>query len=94
MLADFEVADATTADSVSQGKIRQPCSFCVKVFALCFLLFSYLCVCVFVEHLQDVECLLKECELSRRMQELIGCYIPMEEYYMRETVNKVCLVLL
>lgn len=24
------------------------------------------------------------------MQELIGYYIPMEEYYMRESVNKVC----
>lgn len=40
------------------------------------------------EHLQCVERLLKECELSCRMQELIGCYIPMEEYYMKETVNK------
>lgn len=58
MMADFEVADANTADGVSQ------------------------------EHLQCVEHLLKECELSCRMQELIGCYIPMEEYYMKETVNK------
>lgn len=27
--------------------------------------------------------------LSRTMQELIGYYVPMEEYFMRESVNKV-----
>uniref|UniRef100_A0A669C0A2 Conserved oligomeric Golgi complex subunit 4 n=1 Tax=Oreochromis niloticus TaxID=8128 RepID=A0A669C0A2_ORENI len=32
--------------------------------------------------------LLKHCLLSTTMQELIGYYIPMEEYYMRESVNK------
>lgn len=42
------------------------------------------------EHQQSVEKLLKHCSLSRAMQELIGYYIPMEEYYMRESVNKVC----
>lgn len=36
-----------------------------------------------------MEKLLKHCLLSRTMQELIGYYIPMEEYYMRESVNKV-----
>uniref|UniRef100_A0A1A8S1L5 Conserved oligomeric Golgi complex subunit 4 n=1 Tax=Nothobranchius rachovii TaxID=451742 RepID=A0A1A8S1L5_9TELE len=40
------------------------------------------------EHQQNVEKLLKHCSLSRTMQELIGYYIPMEEYYMRESVNK------
>ncbi|XP_048828614.1 conserved oligomeric Golgi complex subunit 4 [Brienomyrus brachyistius] len=40
------------------------------------------------EHQQGLEKLLKHCLLSRNMQELIGYYIPMEEYYMRETVNK------
>ncbi|KAF7660583.1 hypothetical protein LDENG_00279330 [Lucifuga dentata] len=40
------------------------------------------------EHQQNMEKLLKHCLLSRTMQELIGYYIPMEEYYMRETVNK------
>ncbi|XP_069037408.1 conserved oligomeric Golgi complex subunit 4 [Lepisosteus oculatus] len=40
------------------------------------------------EHQQSLEKLLKHCLLSRNMQELIGYYIPMEEYYMRETVNK------
>ncbi|XP_051920152.1 conserved oligomeric Golgi complex subunit 4 [Hippocampus zosterae] len=40
------------------------------------------------EHHQNVEMLLKHCVLSRNMQELIGYYIPMEEYYMRESVNK------
>ncbi|KAG9267215.1 conserved oligomeric Golgi complex subunit 4 isoform X1 [Astyanax mexicanus] len=56
--ADFEVGDATAADSVIQ------------------------------EHQQVLDQLLKDCQLSRTMQELIGFYIPMEEYYMRETVNK------
>ncbi|XP_078105725.1 conserved oligomeric Golgi complex subunit 4 isoform X2 [Sander vitreus] len=40
------------------------------------------------EHQQNTEKLLKHCLLSRTMQELIGYYIPMEEYYMRESVNK------
>ncbi|XP_061820118.1 conserved oligomeric Golgi complex subunit 4 isoform X1 [Nerophis lumbriciformis] len=43
---------------------------------------------VTLEHQQNVETLLKHCVLSRNMQELIGYYIPMEEYYMRESVNK------
>ena len=47
-------------------------------------------MCLFnVEHQQNVEKLLKHCLLSTTMQELIGYYIPMEEYYMRESVNKV-----
>lgn len=52
-------------------------------------------ICVFpsvfkhTEHQQNVEKLLKHCLLSTTMQELIGYYIPMEEYYMRESVNKV-----
>lgn len=51
-------------------------------------------MCVFpsvfkhTEHQQNVEKLLKHCLLSTTMQELIGYYIPMEEYYMRESVNK------
>ncbi|KAG7468702.1 hypothetical protein MATL_G00145750 [Megalops atlanticus] len=40
------------------------------------------------EHQQSLEKLLTHCLLSRNMQELIGYYIPMEEYYMRESVNK------
>ncbi|KAM7424057.1 hypothetical protein PAMA_000427 [Pampus argenteus] len=40
------------------------------------------------EHQQNMEKLLKHCLLSRTMQELIGYYVPMEEYYMRESVNK------
>ncbi len=46
------------------------------------------CLC-FLEHQQSLEQLLKNCQLSRTMQELIGYYIPMEEYYMRESVSKV-----
>uniref|UniRef100_A0A4W5PL39 Conserved oligomeric Golgi complex subunit 4 n=1 Tax=Hucho hucho TaxID=62062 RepID=A0A4W5PL39_9TELE len=40
------------------------------------------------EHKHTVEKLLKHCMLGQLMQELIGYYIPMEEYYMRETVSK------
>ncbi|KPP74016.1 conserved oligomeric Golgi complex subunit 4-like [Scleropages formosus] len=40
------------------------------------------------QHQQNLEKLLKHCLLSRNMQELIGYYIPMEEFYMRESVNK------
>ncbi|XP_020819204.1 conserved oligomeric Golgi complex subunit 4 isoform X1 [Phascolarctos cinereus] len=40
------------------------------------------------EHQKGLEKLLNNCLLSCTMQELIGCYITMEEYFMRETVNK------
>jgi len=43
----------------------------------------------FVEHQKYLDKLLNNCLLSRTMQELIGYYITMEEYFMRETVNKV-----
>ncbi|XP_038223672.1 conserved oligomeric Golgi complex subunit 4 isoform X2 [Dermochelys coriacea] len=39
-------------------------------------------------HQKSLDKLLNNCLLSRTMQELIGCYITMEEYFMRETVNK------
>lgn len=32
--------------------------------------------------------LIKECELSRSMHELLGTYVMMEEYFMRESINK------
>jgi len=35
------------------------------------------------------EKVISNCELSKKMQELIGNYIYMEEYFMRETVMKV-----
>lgn len=47
-----------------------------------------------VEHQKYLDKLLNNCLLSRTMQELIGYYITMEEYFMRETVNKVGLRLL
>ncbi|XP_071496788.1 conserved oligomeric Golgi complex subunit 4-like [Diadema antillarum] len=40
------------------------------------------------ESLSHLERQLRECALSRRMQEIIGNYIVMEEYFMRETVMK------
>ncbi|XP_040982310.1 conserved oligomeric Golgi complex subunit 4 isoform X3 [Aquila chrysaetos chrysaetos] len=43
------------------------------------------------EHQKYLDKLLNNCLLSRTMQELIGYYITMEEYFMRETVNKVTL---
>lgn len=87
MLSDFEVGDA---QSVTQGRFR----FLWDAFGRRgvkneilterFFFLSFL-----TEHQQNVEKLLKHCSLSRTMQELIGYYIPMEEYYMRESVNKV-----
>lgn len=41
------------------------------------------------EHQKYLDKLLNNCLLSCTMQELIGYYITMEEYFMRETVNKV-----
>uniref|UniRef100_A0A8D0BBN1 Conserved oligomeric Golgi complex subunit 4 n=1 Tax=Salvator merianae TaxID=96440 RepID=A0A8D0BBN1_SALMN len=40
------------------------------------------------EHQKSLDKLLNNCLLSCAMQELIGYYITMEEYFMRETVNK------
>uniref|UniRef100_A0AC11BVI6 Component of oligomeric golgi complex 4 n=1 Tax=Ovis aries TaxID=9940 RepID=A0AC11BVI6_SHEEP len=40
------------------------------------------------EHQKCLDRLLNNCLLSCTMQELIGLYITMEEYFMRETVNK------
>ncbi|KAM9301598.1 conserved oligomeric Golgi complex subunit 4 isoform 1-T1 [Gastrophryne carolinensis] len=40
------------------------------------------------EHQQNLDKLLNHCLLRRSVQELIGYYITMEEYYMRESVNK------
>ncbi|XP_067409381.1 conserved oligomeric Golgi complex subunit 4 [Emydura macquarii macquarii] len=39
-------------------------------------------------HQKSLDKLLNNCLLSRTIQELIGYYITMEEYFMRETVNK------
>ena len=40
------------------------------------------------ERAKDIEQFMVNCELSRQMQELIGSYIMMEEYFMREMVLK------
>lgn len=40
------------------------------------------------EHQKCLDKLLNNCVLSCTMQELIGLYVTMEEYFMRETVNK------
>ena len=41
------------------------------------------------ERIAEVDKFVQGCELSRLMQELIGNYIMMEEYFMREMVVKV-----
>ena len=41
------------------------------------------------EKSKEVEQFIVNCELSRVMQELIGNYIMMEEFFMREMVVKV-----
>lgn len=88
MMADFEVGDA---QSITQGTFlywrvmgahkEDFLAHGAESVSDCFPMFS--------EHQQNVEKLLKHCLLSTTMQELIGYYIPMEEYYMRESVNKV-----
>ncbi|XP_071957457.1 conserved oligomeric Golgi complex subunit 4-like [Antedon mediterranea] len=40
------------------------------------------------EHTSDLEKMVLTCQLSCCMQEIIGSYILMEEYFMKETVNK------
>ncbi|KAG1692940.1 Conserved oligomeric Golgi complex subunit 4 [Nymphon striatum] len=40
------------------------------------------------EKLLELRNMIKECELNKRMQEVLGTYILMEEYFMRESVNK------
>ena len=95
MLADFEVGDA---QSVTQGRLMLTCDDVYRTlipFWECRAEISHLdlglwfFLILWTEHQQNVEKLLKHCMLSRTMQELIGYYIPMEEYYMRESVNKV-----
>lgn len=39
-------------------------------------------------YLKQLDRLIVECELSQSMQELLGMYIMMEEYFMQESVNK------
>ena len=51
--------------------------------------FKGLSVHVFAEKEKEVEQFLQECDVSRLMQDLIGNYILMEEYFMREMVLKV-----
>lgn len=36
--------------------------------------------------------LIKDCELSRLMHDLLGTYVTMEEYFMRESIHKVLLI--
>ena len=45
---------------------------------------------VMKEKVVDIEQFIMNCDLSRTMQELIGNYIMMEEFFMREMVVKVC----
>lgn len=40
------------------------------------------------EKLQILDKMLRDCRLNCRMQELIGRYIAMEQYYTRETLRK------
>lgn len=44
------------------------------------------------ERLREVDQFMMNCELSRMMQDLIGNYIMMEEYFMREMFLKVSLL--
>ena len=43
----------------------------------------------FIEKEKEVDQFVQDCDVSRLMQDLIGNYIMMEEYFMREMVLKV-----
>ena len=49
----------------------------------------YNIVCSFSEKIKEIDKFISNCDLNRLMQELIGNYIMMEEYFMREMVLKV-----
>ena len=51
----------------------------------------YNIVCSFSEKIKEIDKFISNCDLNRLMQELIGNYIMMEEYFMREMVLKVWL---
>lgn len=89
IMADFEVGDI---QSITPGRFRIISQGIVYIFVC--VTFKLDSTVIFhclkhPEHQQNMEKLLKHCLLSTNMQELIGYYIPMEEYYMRESVNKV-----
>lgn len=42
------------------------------------------------EKIKEIDKFISNCDLNRLMQELIGNYIMMEEFFMREMVLKVC----
>lgn len=45
---------------------------------------------VILEKIKEIDKFILNCDLNRLMQELIGNYIMMEEFFMREMVLKVC----
>ena len=56
---------------------------------VCVVLLSYLKMRVIAAQRKRISQFIFNCELSRSMQELIGSYIMMEEYFMKEMVVKV-----
>lgn len=46
------------------------------------------------EKIKEIDKFISNCDLNRLMQELIGNYIMMEEFFMREMVLKVCFKIL
>ena len=58
------------------------------MFLLFFLLMG-LSIFVCTDKVKEVETFWSGCEMSRMVQELIGVYIMMEEYFMREMILKV-----
>lgn len=91
VLSDFEVGDA---QSITQGMLSDAHMWCGSESQTFDVRFINISAFFGAEHQQNIEKLLNHCLLSRTMQELIGYYIPMEEYYMRESVNKVLYVVL
>ena len=65
----------------------KPVSLHYALYMQCFKLDEWLCWSS--ECMKDIEKFIVNCELSRLLQELIGSYIMLEEYFMREMALKV-----
>lgn len=60
----------------------------IFVFKIFILLTDFVSMC-FLEEEAKLNRLIKDCDLSRLMHDLLGTYVTMEEYFMRESIHKV-----
>jgi len=65
------------------------CVMIVIIVLACVMIVFVVYACVRADSKREVDQFLNTCELSCQMQEFIGTYILMEEYFMRQMVIKV-----